>query len=324
MDYTPFGDPLITYEILQTLSIFFTTGGGIAYVQKLALIGGIIGILVVVMRGMFSQKFEGQYFFGAMVLYLALFAPTDDLTVRNEIGAAVGTPVELPVGIVYSAGLISSVTSGIGNAYKNIMNPGQTYSTFDALRHLDRLRKFIINGDAIKAYERDPRAKYRGARITEYLNYCYLVMVDNTNSPAISARDIVLKDFFEAIKPNGYIENELILATQDDGVQTFQSCKEVYTSVNALYKTDAGVNAYMDGILGQWLLDEYQGIDATQAVSDMNTNLTRALVGRGGSAAENLKFMGAMYGVRHAQDMKANIGFFGGSALISSKSLSTS
>lgn len=121
------GDHEIIQAALNGVAMLFNpnagllTGYGGLGLGHAAGLGLMVGILFVVSRGLFQRSFEPHWMLIVLVGYIALFVPTTTVYIENMETGQVAVVDDIPIGIAYPGGIVSSFTHSFTQNMETVM-----------------------------------------------------------------------------------------------------------------------------------------------------------------------------------------------------------
>lgn len=288
---TPFGDPNVTYKMLQNIDLLFNSANTFGQIQELAVLGGVIGIIVACIRAIPTQKLEIQYVVLAIIIYLAFLVPQVSLEVRNKDfnGSLVGI-VHVPIGIAASATILSAVSDGAANLIQEYITSadGWTYTPLDSINILQKLRSALMNG-SISGATLQHNTGNPGVNIPNYITECWIPDVngDAANGPQrvnAALNDSPLIDQLYSQWPWG------MMKWYDAGGVQSVTCPQAYQKLLAL-----GQNATTSQMLMKYLAEAVVGEGDSQGQQTLQDAYSGAVQNIVGAGADANKFMLNLY-----------------------------
>ncbi|TNC80088.1 MAG: hypothetical protein C9356_15635 [Oleiphilus sp.] len=301
VDYTPFGDPDITFAMLRNIQLFFAEDGMLGLIQNAASLGAMIGLIVIVYQAIFSQRLELQNLFVGMLIYFSLVVPQVEVHVRDKSNGALVGIATVPAGIAYPASIISQVSGTLAYAFKKVLNPGMEYNVTEALRALSSIREVVMQDD-FNALFKSSEANYAGQNLKNYLIQC---MAKDLDDPAIRAKklpDLLKREMQAALAPTVEDRHFLNYIHTDGTIDNNLNCGQVWDALDNNWLNDDAVQARILETAARQVL-EISGAAANTGIGAIYNNLLEPLLRTGGDAAN---FVNLIVGYRYLQEMSNN------------------
>lgn len=148
MEFTIYsiGESAFLEQILISVSAISGSGD----MAKLAAIGGLLGVIFVLVQGIFqgAQSVNFQHVFLGWVIYLCLFGPVTRVLIEDSYSGHVRVVDNVPISVGIAGGVISKIGYGITNLFEQgfgAISPGDTRSRY--MESLEVLTELQRNGN---------------------------------------------------------------------------------------------------------------------------------------------------------------------------------
>jgi hypothetical protein len=314
VDIYPFGESAITYEILRSISMMFNhiTGDG-GTVFSMVKLGALIGLLMVLVRAIVSQKIDFPNLMMAVVIWTALIVPTATVNVWNRQTGILEGIVEVPFAIALSAQVLGGVSHGITTLFRdNFSNtePWPADNPVGALQMVMQMREKLrpggLGNPELKNYSGQA---YLNDNTAQYIENCVLYKYMVHSTPA---------EFFDSILTAP--DTLASIASDNNGWHvttiTFPDGSKSPSVCSAQYSIIATITSSPDFLEDTYsaMARNVSGSDDISVKSDfLKASVNRVVYLASGSAQNNVDFMSTLYIHEHIKQALTSSSLIGDS-----------
>jgi len=262
------GDSYLLFQMAKAIAFVWADANN-GLIRGAAILGGLLGLILIVFQTITTQQFKLQYLLAAIILYAAFFLPRAEVVIVDSYGEAPQVQAGVPLGIAVAASIISSVgytfANRLGDEYvtptgnvSNMTNNG----FMDSLNVIVAMRKTgagTANSDTALVLPGNVEQT-----VKQYMKDCVLHAIDMSDNeitlPELRNADSVL-DAMESTK-TGWLTVTFLPGEPTVGVA--KNCSAAYTDIKAYIEGDF-FTAWNDDYLAKLLnkADPHAFLDGT-------------------------------------------------------------